>query len=155
MGAAAITCAVLDMSRHSRAFAEKNIEEAGLSDRITPVTAKVSDMPFEDGTADLIVSRGSIFFWQGLVACFNEIYRVLKIGGKTHIGGGFGSEALKKSIFETMAKEGDGFAKKVKNRMNPENMKRIQAALDNSRAADYTMSGSEAGFWIHIAKAHS
>lgn len=142
----------LDQSVHSYIIATANIEKQGLADRITPVRGNVGDMPFDDDYADLIVSRGSIFFWEDLNAAFNEIYRVLKPGGKTHIGGGFGSAELKKSIFREMAQKGDEFAKKSKGRMNPENMKRIKTALDNSHASQYDMTQSDAGFWIHITK---
>ncbi|CCK79098.1 MULTISPECIES: class I SAM-dependent methyltransferase [Desulfobacula] len=142
----------LDQSVHSYAIATANIEEQGLAERITPVRGNVEDMPFDDNYADLIVSRGSVFFWEDLKAAFNEIYRVLKPGGKTHIGGGFGSAELKKSIFMEMAKKDGEFAQKSKGRMNPENMKRIKTALNNSHASQYDMTQSDAGFWIHITK---
>lgn len=142
----------LDQSRHSHAIATANIREQGLEKRITPVTSDICDLPFGDNYADLMVSRGSIFFWQDLKGAFNEIYRVLKPGGKTHIGGGFGSKELKVSIFEQMAKKGDSFARQSKDRMSPETLDRIKTALDNSHASRYTISHSGGGFWIHITK---
>ncbi len=142
----------LDQSVHSHTIATANIEEQGLADRITPVRGNVGDMPFDDDYADLIVSRGSIFFWEDLNAAFDEIYRVLKPGGRTHIGGGFGSGELKKSIFKEMAQKDGQFAKKSKGRMNPENMKRFKSALDNSHDFQYDMTQSDVGFWIHITK---
>lgn len=142
----------LDQSKHSYAIAKTNIKEQGLGATITPVQGAVGDMPFDDNFADLIISRGSIFFWEDLNAAFNEIYRVLKPGGKTHIGGGFGSAELKKSIFEEMARKNDGFAQKTKNRMTPENIMRIKTALDQSRVPRYDITQSGAGFWIYITK---
>ena len=45
-------------------------------------------MPFEDNFADLIVSRGSMFFWNDQTKVFKEIYRVLKPNGMAYIGCG-------------------------------------------------------------------
>jgi ubiquinone/menaquinone biosynthesis C-methylase UbiE len=43
--------------------ASKNIREAGLEGRITLICGDVHAMPFDDDYADLIISRGSMFFW--------------------------------------------------------------------------------------------
>ena len=142
----------LDPSLNCFSIARDNICDQGLEHRITPVQGRVTNMPFDDNFADLVVSRGSIFFWQDLVAAFNEIYRVLKPGGKTHVGGGFGSGNLKKSIFKQMAKEGGGFAEKINGRMNPETFHQFRMALDASSASQYDITQSDAGFWIHIHK---
>ena len=40
---------------------------------------------------DLVVSRGSIWFWDNPGKALKEIYRILKPGGKAYIGGGKGS----------------------------------------------------------------
>jgi SAM-dependent methyltransferase len=48
-------------------------------------------MPFPDNSVDLVVSRGSIFFWNDPVQGLKEVYRVLRPGGKAYIGGGAGS----------------------------------------------------------------
>jgi ubiquinone/menaquinone biosynthesis C-methylase UbiE len=142
----------VDKSPHSIAIATQNIKDAGLGDRITPMKSDIASMPFEDDFADLMVSRGSIFFWQDLTEAFNEIYRVLKPGGQTHIGGGFGTPELKKFIFEEMAKKNDGFEDRSKKRGGPEAMKRIKDALDKTLPGRYRMVQSEIGFWIHITK---
>jgi ubiquinone/menaquinone biosynthesis C-methylase UbiE len=142
----------LDASKHSFKFAEKNIKEQGFEDQITPITGRAENIPFEDNTTDLIISRGSIFFWDDLKMAFNEIFRVLKPGGQTYIGGGFGSTELKKNIFEEMAKKDDGFAKKSKARFSPENMERIKNAIDQSDIQDYEIYKGDKGFWIHITK---
>src|SRR3989339_642760 len=142
----------VDKSSHSFDIATKNIKDVGLEDRITPVKSDIAAMPFEDNFADLMISRGSIFFWQDLAGAFNEIYRVLKPGGETHIGGGFGTPELKKFIFAEMAKKNDGFEDRSKKRGGLEAMKRIKDALEQSLARRYQMTQSEIGFWIHITK---
>ncbi|THB76285.1 MAG: class I SAM-dependent methyltransferase [Desulfobacteraceae bacterium] len=142
----------LDQSPSSTRIAKDNVRNAGLESQVYPVQKDVTQMPFEDGVADLIISRGSIFFWTDKTAAFNEIFRVLKPGGKTHIGGGFGSESLKQSIFDEMMKKDPGFKNKAKCRMSPEKKAIIRKALDDSDVQTYEISESEKGFWIHISK---
>ena len=64
-------------------------EEAGLADRVRGVQGDAQDMLFRDGFADLVVSRGSIFFWPDPDAGIRESYRILKPGGVAFVGGGF------------------------------------------------------------------
>ena len=143
----------VDKSPHSHAIALTNISKAGLENRITAVQSDDCNLPFESNFADLIISRGSLFFWEDLTGAFNEIYRVLKPGGKTHIGAGFGNEEIKNQIFRQMAEKNDRWAEKVRQRRSPENTRRILDLLDNSHAGRYTLTDSEIGFWIHIQKA--
>jgi SAM-dependent methyltransferase len=74
----------------------------GLDHRLFAVVGVAEKMPFPDNSADLVVSRGSIFFWDDPVKGLREVYRVLRPGGKAYIGGGAGSgypkEAAQKLI---------------------------------------------------------
>jgi len=65
--------------------------EKGLGDKLVPVVGVAEEMPFPDGSVDLVMSRGSIFFWDDPVKGLQEVYRVLRPGGKAYIGGGAGS----------------------------------------------------------------
>jgi SAM-dependent methyltransferase len=58
-------------------------------DRVSGVLGDAQDLPFRDEYADLVVSRGSIFFWPDQLAGVKEAYRILKPGGVAYIGGGF------------------------------------------------------------------
>ncbi len=71
-------------------IARRKLNEARLMHRFSLVTGDAQDMPFKDGLADLIVSRGSFLFWDDQVAAFREVYRVLKPGGVAFVGGGMG-----------------------------------------------------------------
>ena len=53
-------------------------------------------------TFDLIVSRGSMPFWDDQKAAFERIGTLLNPGGVAYIGGGMGSAALAKEIGEKM-----------------------------------------------------
>lgn len=85
----------LDNSPDMAKMALTNIIDAQLSQRIIPLTADVQALPFPDGSIDLIVSRGSIFFWDNRAQAFYEINRVLKPGGIAFCGGGMGSEEIR------------------------------------------------------------
>lgn len=65
--------------------------ELGLENRLSAVVGVAESMPFPDESVDLIVSRGSIFFWDDPPQGLREVWRVLRPGGRAYIGGGAGS----------------------------------------------------------------
>jgi len=71
--------------------------EKGLGDRLFAIVGVAEDMPFPDNSVDLVVSRGSIFFWTDPAKGLQEVYRVLRPGGKAYIGGGHGSSYPKEA----------------------------------------------------------
>ena len=62
-----------------------------MENRLSAVVGSAESLPFPDNTVDLVVSRGSIFFWNDPVKGLREVQRVLRTGGKAYIGGGAGS----------------------------------------------------------------
>jgi len=80
----------LDIDPEAVKIVRRNIARAGLEGRVEAVESNVQKMPFADGFADLVVSRGSYPFWQDKVAAFKEIRRILKPGGVAFVGGGMG-----------------------------------------------------------------
>ena len=76
--------------------------EKGLQDKLFAVVGVAEQLPFPDNSVDLLVSRGSIFFWEDPVKGLREVYRVLRPGCRAYIGGGAGSgypaEATEKLI---------------------------------------------------------
>lgn len=79
---------LLDINTKVIPSASNNIRLADISDRVSILQANVQQMPFGDNIVELIVSRGSIFFWDDKPQGLREIYRVLKPGGIALIGGG-------------------------------------------------------------------
>jgi SAM-dependent methyltransferase len=65
------------------------VDEAKLRGRVLPIEGDALNLPFRDGFADLVVSRGSIPFWPDRAKGLQECYRILKPGGVAYIGGGF------------------------------------------------------------------
>jgi SAM-dependent methyltransferase len=82
---------MLDPKREAMTEGLKIARDKGLEDRLLAVVGVAEDMPFLDNSIDLLVSRGSIFFWDDPVQGLQEVHRVLRPGGKAYIGGGAGS----------------------------------------------------------------
>jgi ubiquinone/menaquinone biosynthesis C-methylase UbiE len=80
----------MDLSPQMCKIAEKMAREHGVSEKIKAIHADVHEIPFEDNYFDLIISKGSLIFWDEPTEAFKEIYRVLKPGGVTFIGIGDG-----------------------------------------------------------------
>lgn len=61
-------------------FAEKNAAEYGIPARY--VLGNCMEMPFADGSFDTVISNGSLHEWENPIRAFNEIWRVLRRGGR-------------------------------------------------------------------------
>ncbi|MBN1783056.1 class I SAM-dependent methyltransferase [bacterium] len=76
----------LDISPDMVAMARKNAAEYGLHKRAEYVESSGAKMPFEDSRFDAVISTGSLHEWAEPVKTLEEIYRVLKPGGRLFIG---------------------------------------------------------------------
>ena len=82
---------MIDPNEESMSEGLEAAREKGLGDRLGAVVGVAEEMPLPDNSVDLVVSRGSIFFWDDQAKGLQEVYRVLRPGGKAYIGGGAGS----------------------------------------------------------------
>ncbi len=64
----------------------------GLSSCVAAVIGTAEAPPLPDESVDVVVSRGSFFFWQDRAEGLRRLYRLLRPGGKAMIGGGLGSK---------------------------------------------------------------
>jgi ubiquinone/menaquinone biosynthesis C-methylase UbiE len=64
---------------------------SGLHDKVVAVVGSAENIPLPDCSVDVVVSRGSIFFWENAADGIREVHRVLRPRGKAMIGGGLGS----------------------------------------------------------------
>ena len=125
---------------------------AGRTDRVAPVIGDVHRMPVRDDTASLIVSRGSIFFWEDRVQEFREIERVLRPGGVAFVGGSFGTAALRDTIFAQMQRRNPNWDRDVARRSGQATPDQLRRELAASAVACSRIREEEAGFWVEIRK---
>jgi ubiquinone/menaquinone biosynthesis C-methylase UbiE len=140
---------LLDECDDNRTIAEDNISQWGLIERVRAFTGDVHAIPFRDGSVDLVVSRSSLFFWKSQDIAFREIRRVLVPGGSAYIGGGFGSEELRRSIEEQMSKRSPDWRPKFDEKQD-DGFFAVQ--LRSAGIDDFQMTRDESGFWISFQK---
>jgi ubiquinone/menaquinone biosynthesis C-methylase UbiE len=141
-----------DFSGYARILAQENILEAGLSDRVRLAEGDVHAMPFEDGYANLVVSRGSLFFWEDLKGAFSEILRVLAPGGATYIGGGFGNRELREQVIAEMLKRDPTWDCYAKKKSKEDDIQRFGDMFIALGCTTYRIIDDETGFWIVLTR---
>jgi SAM-dependent methyltransferase len=112
-------------------------------------------MPFTDGAVDLVVSRGSLPFWENRSRAFREIYRVLKPGGVAYVGGGFGTEQIKSRVFEAFSTNEALSASRKKFLEGMKRPKFRPGQLEEELAASGVAGTIEkecCGIWVQILK---
>jgi ubiquinone/menaquinone biosynthesis C-methylase UbiE len=75
----------VDISQEMIKIAEENAGEYGLQNRVKYVQSDAQKMPFEDNYFDAAFTNGSLHEWSEPKKIFNEMYRVLKSGGRYYI----------------------------------------------------------------------
>jgi ubiquinone/menaquinone biosynthesis C-methylase UbiE len=145
----------LDISPYMIELAQKEITESGLEERISLYQAAAEDMPFEENRFDLIVSKGTLWFFSDKVKALREIYRVLKPGGVAYIGCGDPRSWLLKP---------SDFIKKIRFKIEMRNMRRNNSGWQKLRQppGDWEVMLNEArisnyrfykgNFWIEMHK---
>ncbi|HET6420205.1 MAG TPA: class I SAM-dependent methyltransferase [Geobacteraceae bacterium] len=148
----ALDVCFLDESREMLSIAERNIVDAGVGNRAETLVADVHDIPLPDGSVDLVVSRGSLFFWEKQEKAFAEIHRVLRPGGAAFVGGGMGSARLKARV-EAMMKERDCAGLNKAGRLTGKDACGAFAGfLETSAVSCFEMKKDDSGFWIYFRK---
>ena len=145
---------MVDINGDALRKALRNAHEAGLSDRITAIQARAEQLPFADGSADLVVSRGSIFFWEDKSKGLREIHRILKEGCVAFVGGGLSryiSERERREFIEArMAALGDEESRGEWMRLrSPGYFRRI---LRQAGIRDFKLIIDPPGIWAEIWK---
>lgn len=142
----------LDADPAMARFARETADGHGCADRITPVTGDVHRMPVKGDTASLVVSRGSIYFWEDRVRAFREIERVLRPGGVAFVGGSFGTAALRETIFARMRRRNPDWDRDIARRSGWATIETLRRELTASGVALSGIREEEAGMWVEIRK---
>lgn len=94
-----------DIREEALNIAKARADEKGID--ASYIQSDVHNLKMDDNSFDIVVSRGSMPFWDDQIKAFSEIYRVLKPGGWAYIGGGLGGRKHLARI-KAMKKENGG-----------------------------------------------
>jgi ubiquinone/menaquinone biosynthesis C-methylase UbiE len=81
---------LVDPNEEALGRAVERARESGLDARMVAVRGRAESLPLADNSVELVVSRGSIFFWDDRPAGVREVHRILRPGGTAMLGGGLG-----------------------------------------------------------------
>jgi len=144
---------VYDLMPECVALALQNSVEHGVDDQVTAQQGIAECMPFDENSLDLVVSRGSIFFWENQMQGLAEVYRVLKPGGWAYLGGGFGTSELLREIELLMADEAD-WNRKRQERMVKNPPEQFESML-RQLGIEGRVEQDDAGMWVVFCKQKS
>jgi len=85
------TVVLLDPDTEALRRALDAARERGLAARAVAVVGSAEGIPLPDESVDVVVSRGSFYFWQDCAQGLREVWRILRPGGRAMLGGGLGS----------------------------------------------------------------
>lgn len=139
----------LDIEPECIDLAEEYARKAGVADRMRWVAADVHALPYPDNSFDIVISRGSIFFWRDQVTALREVMRVLRPGGWALIGGGWG-RLVSKSEWEK-ARPGVDPNTAAELYHFPWPLKNVPALMARAGINDYRHI-TEGGMWIEFRK---
>ena len=109
------------------------------------INANVESIPLKNKSIDLIISRGSIFFWKNLEPALNEIYRILKPDGFALIGGGYGISTPDVIVEEILS----NFRKNVSKNDKPKlDIDKTVEIMNKIGGCTEIISKPKHGFWI-------
>lgn len=122
----------------------RNIDE-----RLMLINSKAENLPLKNDSIDLIISRGSVFFWKDLSKAFREIYRVLRDNGFLLIGGGYGISTPDEIIDEILT----DLKKDVKKNDKPKlNINYMVELMEKNGGKTQIITKPKHGFWISWKK---
>lgn len=140
--------------------------EGGVGGRVVAVVGSAECLPLPDESVDVVVSRGSFYFWQDRAQGLREVWRVLRPGGRAMIGGGLGrrypqwarQEFIRRRR-ESVAAKGPEAVRKFVEARSPETFRRlaVEAGLpafevvgEGGLGPDEANTGI--GIWLQMAK---
>ncbi|MFH0784704.1 MAG: class I SAM-dependent methyltransferase [Pseudomonadota bacterium] len=134
--------------------AEDNITNFDCRSRARTLHGRVQAIPLTDDSIDLVVSRGSVPFWDDLATAFSEIYRVLRPGGHAYVGGGLGDPKTRAETEERMRRHHPEWQNKDRRPPHHDN-EHYQRALTAAAIDPFAVNRSDEGLWITFRKGQS
>jgi len=147
---------LIDPNADALTKALERARQCGLVARVVAVVGKAESIPLSDSSVDLLVSRGSIFFWDDPPKGLREVHRILRPGSRAMIGGGFGTSYPEwayreffRRTYDSLKAQGEKAVRKWKERRRPEWLaaQARAAGVENS-----LVQSPPAGLWLLLEK---
>jgi ubiquinone/menaquinone biosynthesis C-methylase UbiE len=143
---------LMDDSYDALCIAEKQLYEKNQNLRFKITYGDVHKIPFGEESVNLVVSRGSLWFWQDKKKAIEEIYRVMAKGGFAYIGGGFGNKELKEKISVRMTELNNEKWEDRMKRIRGECTKEYLDKLLSEMKLPFEIIDDDSGLWVVISK---
>ena len=127
------------------------VKEENLIFRSDFLVGDIHKLNLQESSMDLVISRGSSPFWMDWKLAYSEILRVLKVGGKAYIGGGFGNAELREHIVNTMNKNNPNWRNSFKDKVVLER-EALPSVMLHLQPGNFSIIDDESGYWIYITK---
>lgn len=153
------TILLIDPDARALAAGLDEARESGLAGRAVAVVAVAESIPLADGCVDLVVSRGSIFFWNDPPQGLREVYRILRPGARAMIGGGFGTrypEWARKEFFRRLHKGIDAKGEEARRKWDePRRPEWLAAQAQAAGLEGSLLRPTPPGLWLLFEKEDS
>lgn len=141
-------------------------QKKGHLSRATAVSGLAESMPLSDRSVDVVISRGSLFFWHDRVQGLREVWRILRPGGRAMLGGGLGSgypdwarrEFIRRQRESQRSKGSDAMGK-FRDARSPDTFRRLALEVGLPEFEIVGEGGQEAdapdtgvGIWLRFTK---
>ncbi|BAK73995.1 class I SAM-dependent methyltransferase [Arcobacter sp. L] len=140
-----------DKSHEMLNLSKQYVNDENLSNRSSFLFGDIHDIPCENESFDLVISRGSTPFWDDWSKAYDEIFRILKIGGQAYIGGGFGNKNLRNQIRKKMEEKEPNWRNSFKDRLE-EKKETLPKIIKDLKPTYFEIIDNESGFWLYMKK---
>ncbi|QAR33833.1 class I SAM-dependent methyltransferase [Geovibrio thiophilus] len=137
-----------DINPDAIEIAINRAEERGVSHCVKGIVCAAEDIPVDNASVDLIISRGSVWFWDDYEKGFAELLRILSTGGKIYIGGGFGTKEIFEQVDAEMSKENPAWKEKVSQKFKQKLTPAVMAESFEKLGCTCTIIDDDSGHWV-------
>ncbi|WP_428737981.1 class I SAM-dependent methyltransferase [Sulfurimonas sp.] len=140
-----------DQSEEMLELAKQYTTKESIVERSNFLQGDIHNIGLEDNSMDLVISRGSMPFWEDLHQAFSEILRVLKVGAYAYVGGGFGNATLRDEIKVTMKERNPNWNKSFSSKFKAEK-DALPEIVKSLNPTYHQIIDDDSGFWVLMMK---